>query len=135
VGIQWAGKLKITNVGFSANLLKPMLFVHLINCVIGLLAMADWKIPNDEELVRESVRKIIDVAERVSKKNGTHLPFIYSNYASRDQDPLTSYGKENLMKLKHTAKKYDPHAVFQTLQNDGWLVSKSREQDTARLKL
>jgi hypothetical protein len=51
------------------------------------------------------------------------------------QDPLASYGKENLIKLKHTAKKYNPDAVFQTLQNDGWLVSKSRERDMARLKL
>ena len=97
--------------------------------------MADWKTPEDEELVRNSVRKILDTAERVSKKNGTYLPFVYSNYASRDQDPLASYGTENLQKLKDIAKKYDPDAVFQTLQNGGWLVSKAGTPDISWLNV
>jgi hypothetical protein len=87
--------------------------------------MADWKNPEDEELVRSSIRKNLDTAERVSKKNGTYLPFVYANYASRDQDPLAGYGTENLRKFKNTAKNYDPQAVFQTLWNEGWLVSKA----------
>jgi hypothetical protein len=97
--------------------------------------MADWKNPEDEELVRNSVRKILDTAEKVSKKNGTYLPFVYANYASRDQDPLASYGTENLGKLKDIAKKYDPEAVFQTLQNGGWLVSKAGISDGLSLKV
>jgi hypothetical protein len=96
--------------------------------------MADWKNPEDEELVRSSVRKILDTAERVSKKNGTYLPFVYANYASRDQDPLASYGIENLGKLKNIAKKYDPEAVFQTHQNGGWLVSKAGASNISSLK-
>jgi len=67
--------------------------------------MADWKSASDEALVRSSVRKILDTAEPVSKKNGTWLPFMYSNYASWDQDSLASYGAENLQKLKDIAKK------------------------------
>lgn len=85
--------------------------------------MADWKNASDEPFVRDSLKKIIDAAESVSKKNGTYLPFRYSNYSSRDQDPLSSYGQGNLQKLKDIAKKYDPEAVFQKLQNGGWLVS------------
>ncbi|OCK73798.1 6-hydroxy-D-nicotine oxidase [Lepidopterella palustris CBS 459.81] len=99
------------------------------------LVMADWKNAKDEELVRKSVRKILDTAEEVSKKNGTYLPFVYSNYASRDQDPLVSYGTENLQKLKDIAKKYDADSVFQNLQNGGWLVSKSGMPDMSSLKI
>lgn len=87
--------------------------------------MADWKKPEDEEIVREACRTIVDTAERVAKKNGTYLPFLYSNYASRDQDPLPTFGKENFLKLKDIAQKYDSNSVFQTLQNGGWLVSKA----------
>lgn len=87
--------------------------------------MADWKNAKDEEVVRESLRKIIDAVESSAKKNGTYLPYKYANYASRDQDPLPSYGVENLQKLKDIAQKYDPGSVFQTLQNGGWLVSKA----------
>ncbi|KAI5306504.1 hypothetical protein KEM55_008593, partial [Ascosphaera atra] len=78
----------------------------------------------DEEKARVAGQQIIAAAEVTAKENGTYLPFKYSNYASRDQDPLASYGKENLQKLKEIAAKYDPSGVFQTLQNGGWLLSK-----------
>lgn len=87
--------------------------------------MADYKNPEDEERVRDAVRKIVETAETTAKKNGTWLPFIYSNYASRDQDPLASYGPENLKKLNDIACKYDPEGVFQKLQSGGWLLSKA----------
>lgn len=87
--------------------------------------MADWKNAKDENLVREACRKIAETAERVAQKNGTYLPFIYSNYASRDQNPLASYGIENVQELKAIARRYDPAGIFQTLQNGGWLLSKA----------
>ena len=87
--------------------------------------MADWKNPTDEERVRDSVRKIVDAAEDASKTNGTYLPFKYANYASRDQDPLASYGEENLRRLRDVARKYDPEEVFQRLLNGGWLLSRA----------
>ncbi|RAQ65178.1 hypothetical protein COH20_006906 [Aspergillus flavus] len=87
------------------------------------LVRADWKNAKDEERVREAVRKIVDVAESEAKQAGVHLPYLYSNYASRDQDPLASYGVENAKRLKEIALKYDPDGVFQKLQNGGWLLS------------
>ncbi|KAI2845191.1 CAZyme family AA7 [Aspergillus niger] len=88
------------------------------------LSMADWKHAKDEDRVREAVRKIVDVAETTAKQAGAYLPYRYSNYASRDQDPLSSYGAENVARLKSIAAKYDPDEVFQKLQNGGWLLSK-----------
>ncbi|PWY81204.1 6-hydroxy-D-nicotine oxidase [Aspergillus eucalypticola CBS 122712] len=88
------------------------------------LARADWKNIQDEERVREAVRKIVDAAESAAKRTGVYLPYKYSNYAAWDQDPLASYGAENVRRLKEVARKYDPEAVFQTLQNGGWLLSK-----------
>jgi hypothetical protein len=46
------------------------------------------------------------------------------NDASRDQNPLASYGKDNVQKLKTVAAKYDPSQVFQKLQNGGFLLSR-----------
>lgn len=87
--------------------------------------MADWKRLEDEAVVREACRLITEAAETTAKRNGTYLPFIYSNYASRDQNPLASYGSKNLVRLKEIAMRYDPHEVFQTLQNGGWLLSRT----------
>jgi len=75
--------------------------------------------------VRKAACMIADKVEEVSKKNGTYLPFQYANYSSRDQNPLASYGADNLAKLKAIALKYDPEQVFQLLQNGGWLVSRA----------
>jgi len=89
------------------------------------LIMADFKNVADEAAVRESCRAIVAKGEDIAKKNGTFLPFRYANYSSRDQNPLKSYGEENLGRLKEIARIYDPKEVFQKLQNGGWLLSKA----------
>ena len=53
------------------------------------------------------------------------MKYRYLNDASRDQNPLATYGTENLQRLKQIAIRYDPGEVFQKLQNDGFLVSKA----------
>lgn len=87
--------------------------------------MMDWSNPEDEATMLEASHKIVDQAEAVAKKNGTYVDFKYSNYCSRDQDPLATYGSENLSKLRSVAREVDPRGIFQTLQNDGWLLSKT----------
>jgi hypothetical protein len=62
---------------------------------------------------------------RCRRRMETYLPYMYSNYASRDQDPLASYGVENLQKPKDIAKKYDVDAVFQIFRME---VSRRRKQ-------
>jgi FAD/FMN-containing dehydrogenase len=87
--------------------------------------MTDWSNPEDEETMREASRKILDRAEAVAKKNGTFMNFRYMNYASRDQDPLATYGPENLARLRSIAQRVDPEGVFQKLQHGGWLVTRA----------
>lgn len=87
--------------------------------------MADWKHAQDEARVREACRAICDAAEATARRNGTFLEYVYANYASRDQNPLRSYGEANFAKMREVAAKYDPQGVFQTLQFGGWLLSKA----------
>lgn len=97
---------------------------YFLTVIPGLLAMTDWNNDEDETALLEASRQIIDRAETVAKKNDTFLGFKYLNYASKDQNPLASYGTENLAKLKSIASSFDPAGVFQRLQNDGFLISK-----------
>jgi hypothetical protein len=86
--------------------------------------LIDWENEVDDDLVR-SVS--IDFTERWEKRGrdlGVYLPFVYMNDASRDQNPLASYGSENLARLVEVSQEYDSKRVFQTLQNDGFLLSK-----------
>ncbi|KAK4184090.1 hypothetical protein QBC35DRAFT_466772 [Podospora australis] len=54
------------------------------------------------------------------------LEWTYLNYADKSQDPLGSYGKENLRKIKAAADKYDPQGVFQKLVPGGFKISKAK---------
>ncbi|KAM7210774.1 hypothetical protein V8F06_013852 [Rhypophila decipiens] len=87
--------------------------------------LIDWTNPEFDAQARQVS---IDTTARWSqraKERGVDLPFLYLNDASRDQNPLASYGAQNLAKLKAIAAKYDPKQVFQKLQNGGFLVSKA----------
>ncbi|KAL4899730.1 hypothetical protein BDW74DRAFT_183378 [Aspergillus multicolor] len=97
------------------------------------LILADYTNPAVGPRVQDAMRKIVDAVEEVAKKNGTYLPFKYTNYAAPDQDPLGSYGADNLARIKGIAAKYDPQGVFQVLQNGGWLVSRAgMEEDLGK---
>lgn len=89
------------------------------------MIVTEWSHPEDEKIMFEASRTIIDSAEAAAKKNGSYLNFKYSNYASRDQDPLSTYGSDNVQRLRSIAKEIDPQGVFQKLQNDGWLLSRT----------
>ncbi|PGG97257.1 hypothetical protein GX51_07407 [Blastomyces parvus] len=49
---------------------------------------------------------------------------IYMNYADSSQDPLGSYGKENVDHIRRVAAKYDPSGVFQTRVPGGFKISR-----------
>ncbi|KAM0329273.1 hypothetical protein ACHAQA_004578 [Verticillium albo-atrum] len=48
----------------------------------------------------------------------------YLNYVNPSQDPLSTYGEENIKFLKEVAAKYDPKAVFQTRVPGGFKISR-----------
>ncbi|KAK4184564.1 hypothetical protein QBC35DRAFT_48231 [Podospora australis] len=52
-----------------------------------------------------------------------NLPWEYVNYADATQNPLKSYGEENVRRLKEVARKYDPTEVFQKLCKGGFKIS------------
>ena len=53
------------------------------------------------------------------------LSFLYQNDAGYFQKPLDSVGQRVLATLKAASVKYDALQVFQRLQNNGFLLSKS----------
>jgi hypothetical protein len=58
----------------------------------------------------------------LSIENGL-LPWIYMNYADKIQQPLASYGAENVKKIRNTAAEYDPGQVFQKMCPGGFKIS------------
>ncbi|KAI1656821.1 hypothetical protein F4813DRAFT_361961 [Daldinia decipiens] len=83
----------------------------------------DWERSEDDELVRTASIDTVEQWEKLSRQRGLDLPFIFMNDASRDQNPLASYGSESVDRLKQISQKYDPNQLFQKLQGNGFLLS------------
>jgi hypothetical protein len=49
------------------------------------------------------------------------------------QDPLSSYGPDNVAKIRAAAKKYDPKQVFQTRVPGGFKISKVKDERKTEL--
>jgi hypothetical protein len=64
--------------------------------------------------------KIKNFAESLHGK----ADLVYLNYADPDQDPLGSYGFDNVNFMRDVAARYDPDGVFQTRFPGGFKLSK-----------
>ncbi|KAL3489169.1 hypothetical protein BJX62DRAFT_239392 [Aspergillus germanicus] len=51
------------------------------------------------------------------------IDFRYLNYCDGSQDPVGSYGEENIQRMREAAAKYDPTGVFQTRVLGGFKIS------------
>lgn len=92
--------------------------------ITGWTTLIDWENEADDDIVRSVSIRFTERWEKRGQELGVYLPFVYMNDASRDQNPLASYGSKNLARLVKVSQKYDSKRVFQTLQNDGFLLSK-----------
>ncbi|KAI8957882.1 FAD-binding domain-containing protein [Daldinia sp. FL1419] len=81
-----------------------------------------WTDPAQDRTVWDISQRITQRCTEVSQAKGLLLPYLFMNTAGKTQNVLKSYGAENVEFIKATAAKYDPQRVFQTLQNDGFLI-------------
>lgn len=74
---------------------------------------------NATQGLTETLEKYSDLFNKLAEDEGVKSDWIYLNFAAKFQDPLKSYGKEVLGKLRKVAKEYDPKGFFQR-QTDGF---------------
>ena len=89
-----------------------------------LVAAAMVRTPEQEAFVYPKVKAWVqDVQKFAATIENGNLDWIYLNYADKSQDPLASYGVENVKKMRDVAAKYDPKQVFQKLCLGGFKIS------------
>jgi hypothetical protein len=86
--------------------------------------IAQWADPAKNEQGRKQIRELISRLKSAAADHGKLIDFDFMNDSNYIQSPLKGYGDANLAKIRDVATKYDPRKVFQTLQNDGFLISK-----------
>jgi hypothetical protein len=96
---------------------------HQTNGIL-FLAVAMLKTAEHEAFARPRVQAWIrQVRDFAATVEGGNLEWTYLNYADKSQDPLGSYGAENIGKMRDAAAKYDPEEVFQKLCPGGFKLA------------
>ena len=72
-----------------------------------------WRDTASNDLVEKTARKMVKEVSAIAKAAGLLHEFQYINYADPSQDPIRSYGKENVKRLRRMSRRYDPKGVFQ----------------------
>lgn len=71
-----------------------------------------------------ALKGAIGEIEAFARSVGGDVGFRYLNYSDGTQDPLASYGEDNIRKMKEAARKFDPEEVFQRRVPGGFKISK-----------
>lgn len=79
-----------------------------------------WSYANNDTLVNTASQRLIEEASSSALARGILHQYIYLNYALENQDPIASYGEQNLVELRSVSKKFDPGQVFQRLVPGGF---------------
>ncbi|CAG7948953.1 unnamed protein product [Penicillium nalgiovense] len=82
-----------------------------------------WKDEADDTLFNQLANSALKELTTYSKSIGADNEFIYLNYANSNQNPLSSYGPENVEYIRTVAKKYDQTGVFQNQVPGGFKIS------------
>lgn len=93
------------------------------NAVLFLLTLKTHT-EADEAVIHARGGMFFAKVEEAVKTSGNSLPFVYLNYANPSQDPLGSYGAENVAFLRDVSAKYDPEGIFQRRVPGGFKISR-----------
>lgn len=93
----------------------------------GFVSTIEYADSAHDEAALKAIQALGESVKSAAVSRGAHLSFLFMNDANYEQDVLSSYGPNNLARLRAMSRKYDPLQVFQSLQNDGFLLSKTKE--------
>lgn len=94
---------------------------HERSLVVTLLS-ATWDNAADDTRVEEAAKALFSGIEADARALNAHHPFIYLNYAAKWQDPIASYGCENVERLQRISREVDPAGVFQNMVPGGFKI-------------
>lgn len=70
---------------------------------------------HDDATVHDASSRFLQDIVKSSSSAGKHLPYMFMNDATWDQEVIRSYGEHSGQLLRKVQKKYDPTRVFQRL--------------------
>ncbi|KAK8012327.1 hypothetical protein PG991_009702 [Apiospora marii] len=88
------------------------------------LADAAMSTPEQEAYLQRAMRTLTETLEEYTIEKGGYTQWRYLNYVDPSQNPLKSYGEDNVRLMKRVAAQYDPDRFFQERVSSGFKISK-----------
>ncbi|KAI1074746.1 hypothetical protein F5B20DRAFT_425428 [Whalleya microplaca] len=82
----------------------------------------------------EARRRLVAYRQAVKEKSvktGTDVEFEYLNYADKTQEPLSTYGEDNVAFMRDVLAKYDPNNILETRLPGGAKIPKANNYAAA----
>ncbi|KAK8022526.1 hypothetical protein PG993_013293 [Apiospora rasikravindrae] len=92
---------------------------------VMFLIMAEFDSPELHAAAAPHIEAAFGDVERAAAEAGAGTRWLYLNYSDPSQNPLASYGREAVERLKGVSAKYDPNGVFQKRVPGGFKVFKA----------
>lgn len=102
--------------------LNPLGFQNRTDSLIIVLLTVSYTNEADDSRVERAGREMIAGIENDARKLDLLDPFLYLNYAGSYQDPIATYGEENVRRLRAIAHAVDPEGVFRTQVPGGFKI-------------
>jgi hypothetical protein len=80
---------------------------------------------DQEAVARPLLRSYGEQMQRFAASKNGLVDWQFMNYADAYQDPLASYGSENVERIRAAARKFDPQGIFQTRAPGGFKISRA----------
>jgi hypothetical protein len=92
----------------------------------GIMLLFDIavKTADEETIARPLLRAYGEQMQAFAASKSGLLDWQFMNYADAYQDPLGSYGAENVEKIRAAARRVDPEGIFQTKAPGGFKISR-----------
>ncbi|KAI0890522.1 FAD-binding domain-containing protein [Annulohypoxylon maeteangense] len=94
------------------------------DCVVLVIAVEVATSELSKKVSEPATRTMFSKVESYATLLDKNVGFLYLNYCDGSQDPLKSYGEENIKRMKEASAKYDPAGVFQERVPGGFKISK-----------
>ncbi|EEQ91777.2 FAD binding domain-containing protein [Blastomyces dermatitidis ER-3] len=81
-----------------------------------LLLSATWSDEADDKMIYRAFSDMLQAIKEEAKQSGLHVDYLFMNYASQFQDVISSYGAENVQRLRVASYNDDPEGFLERLQ-------------------
>ncbi|KAI2619381.1 FAD-binding domain-containing protein [Hypomontagnella submonticulosa] len=94
------------------------------DCVVLVTGLEVETVELLNEVATPALKEMFAEIEACAKSLDKLVDFLYLNYCDGSQNPLRTYGEENIKRMKEASAKYDPTGVFQERVPGGYKISK-----------